>query len=1103
MKKEWTKNQLEAIKAQKGNVLVSASAGSGKTSVMIERLARLVIEKKVDVSRILCLTFTRSAAEEMKGRLRAKLVEMAQTATGEERTRIIDNLDDLAFSDVTTIDSFCSKLTKKYFENSDGGVSPTLIDEGERNAIKYATAVKVLNDYGETDDKVYFELLGFLGKKRGADSFVELILSLDSYLASIPDAEQYLLDVVDGYISDVKENAIAKFALAKLLEEAMTIETMAIEYSHWNLPYPEEVRQKFQSITRDREKGFGEVAKQLDTEYPQKPLYNRKPYTSCKQSKEELLELWALVDAFCEKWTFSGATTFFDDVERSKPYVKKLAEIMIDFDKAYHERLKRDNLTDFSTIAHETLRLLRIPEIREEVSKQYSHVLIDEYQDTNRLQEEILVSSGGGESTFVVGDEKQSIYAFRHAEPDIFRERMEKPSVDVLPLSDNFRQDGHIIDVVNGVFSAVMRKRWAGIEYKDEPMIAGLGYSKCELSPVEMYIMDNTREGEEREDLPEVYSVKEDKETKKEKISREAIYVESTIKKIVGKRTIKDGDVTRSIRYGDIVVISRNRSDGVRKIADRLRQAGIPVGISDRAGLPTSAEILVSYLRLINNHTLDDALVISMLSPLYSFSEEELAQLKLKAGDNVSLWDGFIAQREESEKLDNFFSSTLKYVEQAKYLNVHDLVERIIDERDYLLTLANKKGEEECKTLLAYVDSLGGDATARSVAEYLAYFDTYPDFSTDFTTGGGDVVRFITMHGSKGLEFPVVFLVETGRAFSKRDTKEPINYHKTLGIGIQSFDVADRIKRDNFIYKVIGDRKREEQALEEMRLLYVAMTRAKNLLYISGSLSKEAKVNKNERVANSQLAYIQVALNKNPTLLSKINFVSYPDENDLKKATEDTFSVDLSYSYAHESATKTPAKYTVTGLLDYKDDSEDKVLEITEDGELVQQKVESEAATMGTLYHKIMEHIPFGLESIEEVRQEFEKLVLDEVVTADEIKKVDENIIFKVLSLPVMREASTRECRKEQVFLLHATHSSLVDGGIDDEVVLQGIIDLLVMGDKPIVIDYKFSNKNAENLKKTYEKQLKLYQKAVKEILGVEDVGVYLISLKNAECISI
>lgn len=1098
----WTDSQIRAITALKGDVLVSASAGSGKTSVMIERLSRLVIEEKVDVSRILCLTFTRSAAEEMRGKLKARLIKLAQEVKGSDRARVIDNLDDLCFADVTTIDSFCSKITKKYFENADGGVNPTLIDEGEMKAIKYATAVKVLNDFGETDDKVYFDLLGFLGKKRGEDSFVELILALDAYLSSIPDARQYLTDTIDGYISDVKENFIAKFALKKLLEEAREIEAMALKYSYWKLPYPDEVREKFKEITDKREGGFGEVAKQLDAEYPQKPLYNRRPYTGKKESKEELLHLFSTVDAFREKWAFSGATTFSEDVEESRTYVKKLAEIMLAFIKEYDSRLKRDNLTDFSTIAHEALRLLQIPEIRQEISQNYTHVLIDEYQDTNRLQEEILCASGGGESTFVVGDEKQSIYAFRHAEPDIFRERMQRDGVQVLPLSDNFRQDGHIIDVVNGVFSAVMTDGWSGIDYKKEPMIAGLGYSKGDI-PVEMYVMDNSRESSEKVDLPEVYSVKEDKETKAEKISREAIYVESTIKKIVGKRTIKVGDVERPIRYGDIVVISRSRSDGVRKIVDRLRQAGIPVGVSESAGLPTSAEIIINYLRLINNPTLDDALVITMLSPLYSFSEEELARLKLNVTDGESLWSGFISQRGLSTKLDQFFVQTERYIEQAKYLNVHDLVERIIEEREYLLSLANKNGEEECKTLLSYVDSLGGDSTTRSVAEYLVYFDAYPDFSTDFTTGGGDVVRFMTMHGSKGLEFPVVFLVETGKTFFKKDAKESINYHKNLGIGIQTFKVGERIKRENFIYKVISDRKKEEQALEEMRLLYVAMTRAKNLLYISGALSKEAMANKNERLAKSQLGFIQVALNKNPNLLSKINYVANPEEEDLGVLQEESIDIDLSFSYPHEYATKTPAKYTVTGLLDYNLDEEDKMIEIDEDGDIAFQPAESETAKMGTLYHKVMEHIPFDLNSVEEVRQAFSKLVLDEIVDESEIKKVDENIIFKVLSLPVMRRASTSRCRKEQVFLLHATHSELVSGGIDEEVILQGVIDLLVMGEVPIVVDYKFSNKKAENLKATYEKQLKLYEKAVKDILNVDKVEVYLISLKNAECITI
>lgn len=1088
---KWTKNQSLAINTLTGDVLVTASAGSGKTSVMIERLVKLVVEEGVDVGRILCLTFTRSSAEEMRARLKSALIERAQTAEGEEYKRIVDNLDDLAFADVTTIDAFCSKITKKYFENADGGVNPTLATESEVGALKYASAVKVLNDFGDADDTVYYELLGFLGKKRGEDSFVELILSLGEYLSSIPNPDGYLDESVGRYVADVKANEIANSTLIGLFEEARYIEAMTVPLLSWDLPYVEEVRERMFKINSLKRQGFEAVYPYLDAEFPEKPKYNRRPYSSKKESKEDILQLYSTVSAFEKKWSKLGVKTFAIDVTLSKVYVAKLAEIMKAYRKEYSDRLKRENLTDFSTISHEALRLLSIPEIKEEVRSVYSHVLIDEYQDTNRLQEEILSASGGEVSTFVVGDEKQSIYAFRHAEPEIFAERKRREGVKVYDLSDNFRQDGRIIDVVNGVFGSIMTESWSGVDYKGEKMRAGIDYPKSDTPAVELFVTDVEREDGEKEPLAEVYSVKDGALSKKGGTKQEALYVESTIKKLVGNTLIYDAkkDITRPVTYGDIVVISRNRSEGVKKIVERLRSSSIPVGVRDRAKLPSSAEILITYLRLIQNPTLDEALAITMLSPLFSFSEDDLARYKIKGGESESLWACFEKSRDKDAKLSEFFTATESYIAKSKYLNVHDLIERIVIEREYLLNLARRGVGEDTKTLLSYIDSLGSDTTARSVSEYLANFDSYPEFTTDTDTGGGDAVRFMTMHGAKGLEFPVVFLVETGRKFSSREDNEPINYHKKFGIGIQTFIPKERVKRQNFIYKAIKTRIKEEQAIEEMRLLYVAMTRAKNLLFISGALSKEARANKNERFATSHLGFIQTAINNDLGLSSKIKTASIPVESESETVQRDVIPIDLSFTYPNARAVTTPVKYTVTGLLDAGD-------------EVSYPITKSESAEVGTLYHKVMQNIPFDT-SPENIQKAFSKLVLDGVVSEDEIKTVSEDIISRVLSLPIIKRASGCKCLKEQEFLLHVPHSDIIEGGISDEVVLQGVIDLLVLDKTPIVIDYKYSGKSTEKLKKTYEKQLRLYEMAVKEILGVNKVEVYLISLKSGECISI
>ena len=1086
---EWTENQSKAIKALTGDVLVSASAGSGKTSVMIERLVKLVVEEGVSVDKILCLTFTRSASEEMKSRLKNALIDRLKTCDNAERERIIDNLDALPFAEVTTIDSFCSRLNKKYFESIDSEPNPTLATDSETKALKYSSAVKVLNDFGDSNDKVYYELLGFLGKKRGSESFIQLVLGLDSYLSSLPDADEYLQKATE-YVSEINKNKIAKDLLKKFKTDARRIEAMTVPLLAWDLPYPELVRERMLKLNEKPSNGFLEINKYLVEPFPEKPKYNRKPYSSKKDSKESITRLYLAVKEFEDKYANLYIDTFSEDTDRAKVYVKKLIEVVSALNQEYQSALKAKNLTDFSTIAHEALKLLSIPEIRRDVRATYQHVLIDEYQDTNRLQEEIIESSGGGKSSFVVGDEKQSIYAFRHAEPEIFASRRKKKGVTVINLSDNFRQDAKIIEVVNGVFSSVMTESWAGIEYKKEPMVSGIKDAYWHDNPVEIYYVPNANQKSDPKPLAPVYSVREDTREESEDINYEALYVGEKIKRLVSSETIYDAKlkVTRPVSYKDIVIISRNRSKKVRRIADYLRSLSIPVGVKDKVGLPVSAEVLINYLRYIDNPTLDEPMLISMASDLFGFTPSELAEYKLVGQKLPTLNDTFRSIRGSYDKLDDFFTLTERYIEACGYTPVYDLLHKIVLDTDYLIKV-DERGED-ARVLLSFIESLGGESTARSVSEFLSHFDEYPEFTSEIDTGGGDAVRFMTMHGAKGLEYPIVFLVETGRTFSSKDDDYPVNYHKKWGIGIKTFFTKERIKRENFIYKAIKDRNKDEQAIEESRLLYVAMTRAKNRLFISGSLSQEAVSNTSVTAVNSHLGFIQVALNKDGALREKIVFATTPDIADDNSNEDSNISLDLSFAYPYDLATKTPVKYTVTGLLNH------------EPSENIVNISGGESAEKGTLYHKVMQYMPLDTKS-DEVNKGIDKLVLDGIITEDESKIIDQDIIAKVLDLPIIKEVSQRECRQEQEFLLHTTHADIVDGGLREEVVLQGVIDLLVLGDKPIVIDYKFSGKNADNLLKTYRTQLNLYKKAVQDILGVGEVEVYLISLKNAECIKV
>ena len=1101
---KWTDSQLKAIEKRSGETVVSASAGSGKTSVMIERLVRLISEG-VGVDEVLCLTFTKAAAEGMREKLKTELKNaLTRPEYEKDRKRLEDELDKLPFATITTIDAFCAQIVKKYFERSEIPVDAELARPDETKALRYLTAVKVLEYFGEEGGERYSELVGFLGKKRSDGNVLEFILSFYEFLSSYPDEEEYLRFSDLECKKDYQDNLLLRYTKFKAQTMLRDIETKANIscLKHVFPEYASEVGAWAKCLREQLEKGYTEFSKVASEPFCKKINKNRKDYKILSDEEKRVLsDLEKSVDGYWYHFKSFSIDEIRADLALLSPYITKLVEIVARFCVEYKKELRKRNLTDFSEIEHECLKCLRHADTAERVRKSYPYLLVDEFQDTNRLQDEILSLSGGEKSSFMVGDVKQSIYAFRHAEPDIFLEHANKiPEDDLVRLKENFRQAEEIVEFVNGVFTAVMKEDNAGIDYEKEKMIAGLPIPRRDKTPITICYVDKS-EKEEKEELDEVYSVKEGREDEDKESTAEGAFVYREIKKLVGREEffdakIKPNGAKRMIRYDDIVILYRGKSDRVSAVKKYLREKGVPIAERVEETLSGGAQFLIQLLRVIKDKANDGALAILLLSPMFDFCENELAQCARGRKREESLYDVLYKNKEKNAKLVDFFAKIEDYTKRAEYSSVYDLFSYVIADTDFDKKLAEEEsGVGARKTLSAYVDSLLDNKIASSTIGYLNHFDSYPEFKTSYERGGGNAVRFMTMHHAKGLEFPVVFCIDMTKKFNTEDLKKPVLRHKKYGLTMQGFDVLTRTSRDHILRNMMKERLEDELAIEEMRLLYVALTRARNFLYISGKTPTKSEEDKDENQLRNMMAFINHALNQDFSLSLSARVEHVADENDedegLFDSSEEVNAVPfLDYEYPYLKSTKTPTKYTVTNL----------VQDEYEEGGVSSFVESGESAEEGTLYHKIMGKIDFSCKSVEE---ELEKMVLDEVIRPEKKDGIDQEIIKKTLSLPVFDLARANKCRREQSFLLRVKNCDLIQDGSEDEVLLQGTVDLIIEnGDECIVVDYKYSGASEEGLKKRYTRQLELYQKAVQMITG-KRVKTYLVSLKTARMIEL
>ena len=1145
----------KAVGYRGGNIAVSASAGCGKTTTMIKRIEDIIIKEKINVSDLLVVTFTRAAAAEMKEKLKNTLIEYPPNSFEYKQIFSLD------LADISTIHSFCSKVCREFFSIAD--IPPDFIVLEENDGIIYKNKVLdgVIKDYYEKNDSVFFELTQIFSYNRTDDGIIKTIDKLYNHIINIPNPEKFLEK--EGLFcceKDINKNKAINFLNKNLIECAnclifdisshIAICNKASQTN--NIDFFEEIKKaltninEYQSILQNAKalQDTLEILSKNISRQKTEDFYAKKVHERTKNIKTYIKKELTKMN---EYFSFLNDKDLEKDLDLTKIYLEKICEITLEFYNRYKRFKKENALLDFNDLEHYTYKILCDNGSREILKNRYRYIFVDEFQDTNRIQDEIITQIEKNGNLFIVGDFKQSIYRFRGAENEIFKEKTENNSFKQITLGKNFRSDKDILNFINAVFSIVMKQSFSYINYSLNGLLKGeLKYSMTDNRPP--VIIDVLKEEEKQEiELKGIYSVKEhyklEQNEYKTRATKEGKHIATEINKLINNKIKlnlndielqkrKAGGKDEYICYDDITVLVRAKKAFTNEIYNQLELAGIPVQAEFSKGANNYFEItrLITYLKLIDNFKQDIPLLSVLSSPFANFTEDEIAQIRIKyRKDNFYIaFENYINNENNdlAKRFFNFKQKTENYHLLSKSLPCTRLIMKIIKDSKYENYLKSfENGQELSSRLNNFLSIIYQKAYSKNITEFLYYIENMADEIKlgHKTQSQSNKVHLCTIHTSKGLEYPVVFIAGCGEKFSFLDKKQKLLINSKYGLAMDFYNYQNRTIKKSFAKKALSIISDYEEVKEEINTLYVAMTRAKYRLYVCGTIDLEKFEPQSQiysiKTAKSYFDFILnvcmqdgknynktdniLFFNKNFDLNYEFNVNIINEEKDIKKiqAKKEEIKKEITpfFDYKYIKSTVLPYKNTVTKLS--KDITEDENLNdyfnIKNEQNLDKN---SNMTDIGTIYHKILSLIDFNI-SQDKLPQYIQNLVEENILTKEEILNIDTKNINKILNLSIIKNA--KNYYRELPFV-HMINNKEAGGDIDEEILVQGIIDLLIIENGgAVIIDYKYSNKSNDYLKTRYSAQLNLYAKSVQKILGYKIIKKAIIKINTAEIIDI
>ncbi len=869
---KWTSEQQKVIDLRNRDILVSAAAGSGKTAVLVERIIGRITEGEhpLDIDRLLVVTFTKAAAAEMRERIGAAIEQKCEEFPENEHLRRQSALIHNAM--ITTIDSFCLFVVRNHFEEINLDPNFRIADEGEIKLLEQDVLKQVFEEnYAAEGTNASFErLIDTYAGKRNDQTVKEMVGKVYHMSLSSPWPKEWIKTLAQPYqassieellhtdlIKDIVEHVrLTLIDIRKQLQRLLEISLEAdgpqtyantladdigmMEHVEELLEY-DEMRCFFGRLS------FGKLSpiRSFAGDVQKKEAVSA-GRTAIKKEMEELKKQYFSMDL----------SELMTQITRIRPFAEELVRISLSYSEAMALAKRKKRIVDFSDIEHFALQILVDEDTKEsrataaEFCAQFDEIMIDEYQDSNQVQEEIMCAisrrAEGGYNMFMVGDVKQSIYRFRQARPELFMEKyasfsMEDNVQQRIDLHKNFRSRSEVIDFCNDMFYKIMSPDLGGVAYDEEAALyCGASYGENPGMETELLLLD------EKEEL-----LSDQNDLSKRQI--EAHLVATKIKKLMESTSVTDkktGEL-RPLRYSDIVILFRSLKDWGTDFVQVLAGHGIPAHVESQTGYFSAVEVqtVLSMLRVLDNPYQDIPMAAVLHSPMAGLDEEELAQIRVSDTTVPFSAAALACMKDAKEGPLAEFYQVYRSLREERDLPIHELIQKILAKTgyaDYVASLPAGKQREANLSMLMEKAIDYEKTSYRGLFHFVRYIDQLQKYEIDFgeadiTSENADVVRIMTIHKSKGLEFPVVFVSGLSKRFNQMDTSDKLVVHPDLGMGLSEISGKPKVKRNCIFRTEIAQRLRRENLGEELRILYVALTRAKEKLILTGMIKDAEK----------------------------------------------------------------------------------------------------------------------------------------------------------------------------------------------------------------------------------------------------------------------
>lgn len=1210
---EWTSEQQKVIDYRNRNILVSAAAGSGKTAVLVERIIKRITDQEhpTDIDKLLVVTFTKAAAAEMRERIGNAIDEKLMVQPEDDNLRRQQTL--LHNAQITTIDSFCLFVVRNHFEEIELEPNFRIADTGEIKLLEIDVLDEVFEEEFARMTSSFLNLIDAYSDKKSNKAVKEMVLKIYHQSASNPWPREWIQGLSRPYMVETEEELLETelmlgiFSYVKtLLMEYPTrleaIKTMALQ--------PDGPQKYAETIEKDLAALEG-VSKLEDYRQMQDFFANLslgslatiRNYEGDPQKKEAVSSgrngIKAELKDLKERYFSLSLSDLMQQLKRMRPVAEELVRLSLRYLEAMEQKKAKKHIMDFSDVEHAALRIFvdeKTKQLRPtalDFQAHFEEIMIDEYQDSNQVQEEIMCAISreckGEYNMFMVGDVKQSIYRFRLARPELFMEKyaaydLEESKRQRIDLHMNFRSRDEVLDFTNDIFYKIMGKDLGNVTYdREAALYKGADYPAHNAMKAEVLLYETKPVEDESAKQDFTCDSREDHPTKRQ---LEARMVAEKIKELKQNLQITDKATKklRPLRNSDIVILFRSLENWGNDFASTLEDCGIPAHVSTSTGYFSAIEVqtILSFLKILDNPYQDIPMAAVLKSAMVGLDNEELAE--------ISTW------RDCHDDVHGFAEAAIKYMETASQdalqgklyrfkslydrlrsrvsdTTIHQLIEMVLEETgygDYVKALPS--GDQRSANLSMLIEkAVCYEKTSyKGLFHFVRYIDQLQKYEVDFGEAdilgeNEDVVRLMTIHKSKGLEFSVVIVAGISKQFNEMDSRVKMAIHPDMGLGLDEIYSNPRVKRSCLIRSEIADRIRRDNLGEELRVLYVALTRAKEKLILTGTVTNQEEIfekHKGNIKEEQLLSFGQRVKAKRyidwiaPAMLSypekyEFTFVSAKDlvlaetkaqaQNVLEKemlltqiqqaddALVEELRQQFAYIYPYKQEEGRKSKYSVSeikhqSMVDNYDRMEGEVevpeflLEPREPyvpafASELKLPVVNQGALYGTATHRVMECLDF--KAYLKVDRSSDKDVMDFI--ENEINRMLANSLLTEEMSQMINRYALKAFLKTSVALDMAQAD--VKGNLFREkpfvmdyndVLVQGIIDVFwVNEDKVFLLDYKTDRVDtADELIARYKTQLDLYAEVLKRIFStkehnIKDVEGLIYSFKLKEVISI